>query len=203
MPDNLQSDDPRQLWQGQVLESNRISLALIRQRAQMLQNRGKSQALGRLTTPVVIGLLYLFSVKSFSGQWSPLHPLFAVALAWGITGAYFLRRSDSSKFTASNAGFSDGLKFCRDEVERQRRHLRGTLQWTFAPILVAIASFLLALAEVSSAAMFVRATPLISLVILWIGAYFLLRMRQDRALRRELEDLAELENERTSQPTSW
>jgi len=92
-------------------------------------------------------------------------------------------------------GFSTGLEFCRREIERQRDYLRRVVLWGFGPVILAIGTFVLALALAAGRGIFPKAMPFMTLVVVWIVAYFAIRMRQQRGLQREIEELNKIETE--------
>jgi hypothetical protein len=49
-----------------------------------------------------------------------------------------------------DAGLSTGLEFCRGEIERRRYLLRRVLLWSMGPVLLAIGTFILALAMIGT-----------------------------------------------------
>jgi hypothetical protein len=118
---------------------------------------------------------------------------------------FFLNRATSSGAMPGDAGFSTGLEFCRCEMERQLSYFRHALLWSFDPILLAIAIFVLMLA--TTRAIFPQAIPFITLAALWIAACLFIRARQQRHLKRELKEFnesreatASTDNDRESNP---
>jgi hypothetical protein len=67
--------------------------------------------------------------------------------------------------------------------------------WGFGPVLLAIGTFLVALAIIAGGRMFPNAIPLIALIVVWIAAYFVMKIRQERAVRREIDELNGIERE--------
>ena len=59
--------------------------------------------------------------------------------------------------------------------------------------MLAIGTFILALAIVAGRKIFPNALPFMTLVVAWIAAYFVIRMRQQRELQREIDELKEIE----------
>ena len=96
-----------------------------------------------------------------------------------------------------DAGLSTGLEFCRREIERRRHLLRRVLLWSFGPVLLAIGTFILALAMVGGRdrGIFPNAMPFMTLVVIWIARYFVIRMREQRELQREIDKLSDIERE--------
>jgi hypothetical protein len=121
--------------------------------------------------------------------------LFAFTLAWSVAGLFFLNRGNWFAAMPEDAGVSAGLEFCRRELERQRDYFRRVLLWGFGPVLLAIGTFLVALAIIAGGRMFPNAIPLIALIVVWIAAYFVMKIRQERAVRREIDELNGIERE--------
>ena len=96
-----------------------------------------------------------------------------------------------------DAALSTGLEFYRREIERRRHLFRRVLLWSFAPVLLTFGAFILTLAKigVGDGGIFPNAMPFMTLVVIWIAAYFIIRMREQRELRREIDELNEIERE--------
>jgi hypothetical protein len=92
-----------------------------------------------------------------------------------------------------DAGFSTGFEFCRREIARQLSYFRRVLLWALGPILLAIGTFVLAIA--ASTSIFPKAIPFITLVVLWIAAYLFIGARQRHNLQRELDELNQIERQ--------
>ena len=189
MPNEMRGDDPRTIWQNQSVESFVMPLEEIRQKARELHARTRRKLLGTLVVPVIIASFYGFGFREFLPPRPTLNPLFGFALAWSLIGLYFLNRQMWSPVMPGDAGFSAGLEFCRGEIERQRDILRRVLLWSFGPVLLAIGTFILALAMIGSRGpgIFPKALPFVIVVVVWILAYFVIRFRDQRQLQRELD----------------
>ena len=196
MRDDLHGDDPKTLWQNQPTEASTMTLEQIRQKARELHVKTRRQLLGTLIVPLIVALLYAFSLRQFPRLQPVLHPLFALALAWGLAGLYFLNRGKWSAAMPEDAGFSAGLEFCRREVERRRDYSRSVLLWSLGPAFLAIGTFILALALVAGREIFAKGMPFLTLVAVWIAAYFfIVRVREQRDLQREVDELNEIERQ--------
>jgi hypothetical protein len=174
-----------------------MTLKLIQQRSRELRAKTRRKLLGTLTGPLAAGLLYAFAVNQFGELRDMLHPLFAFALAWSLAGLVFLNRGMWSAAAPEDIGVSTGLQSCRREIERQRDLVRRVLLWSFGPVLLAIGVFVLALAMVGTRdrGLFPNGLPFLVAVVVWIVAYFLIRLREQRDLQRELEELNGMERE--------
>lgn len=194
MRDDSFENDPKKIWQNQPTEPTVMTLEKIREKVRELHTKTRRQLLGTLTGPLVAAFFFVFGVKLFPSQ-HVLQPLFALALVWSLAGLYFLSRARWSAGRPEDAGFSAGLEFCRREIERQRDYLRRIVLWGFGPVLLAIGTFILALAMVAGREIFPKAMPLMTLIVLWIAAYFVIRMRQQLGLQREIDELDKIERE--------
>ena len=156
MRDDCPEDDPRTIWQNQPTEPSVMTLEKIRQKARELHAKTRRQLLGTLTGPLVVAFFYAFGIKQFPSLQQVLQPLFAFALVWSLAGLYFLNRGMWSAAMPGDAGFSTGLEFCRREIERRRDFFRRVLLWSLGPVLLAIGTFILALAMVGLAGEYSR-----------------------------------------------
>ena len=197
MRDDLAGHDPKSIWQRQPTETHTMTLKLIRLRTRELHAKTRRQLLGTLAGPVAAVFLYALGIREFPPLQQVLHPLFAFALAWSLVGLYFLNRGLWSAEMPGDAGLSTGLEFCRRELERRRYRLRRVLLWSFGPVLLAIGTFILALAMIESrdGGIFPNGLPFLALVVVWIVGYFIVRLREQRELKRDLDELNDIESE--------
>lgn len=171
-----------------------MSLLLIRQKARDLHAKTRRHLLATLAVPLAVVIFYATSVQQFPNLGYLLHPLFTFAVAWSVAGVYFLNRGSQSGAMPGDAGFSTGLEFCRREIEQRRNYFGRDLLWSFGPVILALGTFVLALGLVAGAATS-RAIPFMSLIVVWIAAYFFLRARRQDELQRELDELNDIERE--------
>ncbi|MDQ2840393.1 MAG: hypothetical protein M3Y72_05000 [Acidobacteriota bacterium] len=172
-----------------------MTLEKIRKKVRELHSKTRRQLLGTLAGPLVATFFFVFSVKRFPSLQYVLQPLFAFALVWSFAGLYFLNQGKWSAGVPQVAGFSAGLEFCRQEIERQRDYFHRILLWQLGPLLLAIGTFILALAIVAGRKTFLNAIPFMTLVVAWIAAYFVIRVRQQRELQCEIDELNDIERE--------
>jgi hypothetical protein len=193
MPNDPSGNDPRKIWQNQPTEPSTMTLLLIRSKVRELHARTRRQLLGNLAVPLVVAVFYGFGVKEFHGVAPALELLFAFAIVWSLAGQYFLNRGMWHRAMPGDAALSTGLEFYRRELERRRNYFRRVLLWSFGPILLAIATLVVFLVLVGGANFIPKGLPFLALVVIWIGAYFFIRMREQRELQREIDDLNEIE----------
>ena len=194
---DLPGDGPKNVWLNQPTETPTMTLRLIQQRSVDLRARTRRKLLGTIAGPITASLFYAYGMKEFAPLRGLLQPLFAVALAWSLAGLYFLNRGMWPAEMPGDAGLSTGLEFCRRELERQRDLVRRFLLWTFGPILLAIGTFILALARVSTKnrGLFPNGLPFLIAIVVWIVAYFYLRYREQRELQHEIDELNDIDGE--------
>jgi hypothetical protein len=110
-------------------------------------------------------------------------------------GLIVLNRGMWSPTLPADAGFNTGLEFCQREIERRGYLLRRVLLWSFAPILASIGVFIAALAIAGGREkpILPNGLPFLIMVVFWIAAYFLARLKEQRKLQDEIDALADLE----------
>jgi hypothetical protein len=197
MRDEIPSDDLKTVWQNQPTATSAMTLKLVRSKARELQAKTRRQLLGTVAGPLAAAFFYVFGIRKFPPLGYVLHSLFAFALVWSLVGLYFLNRGMWSTVMPGDAGLSTGLEFCRGEIERRRSLLRRVLLWSLGPILLAIGTFVLTLAMIGTKfrGLFPNGLPFLALVVVWIFAYFAIRVRERRELKREIDELNDLETD--------
>jgi len=195
----MQNDSPgngvRTIWLNQPTEKPTMISKLIEKRSRKLRANTRRKLIGTVAGPLVAGILYVYSMKEFPAQRQVLQPSFAFALAWGLAGLYFLNRGMWSTVMPGDVGLNTGLEICRLEIERQRDLVRRLLVWSFGPAMLAIATFVLALAMVSTRerGIIPNGLPFLVLMVVWIVSWFVLRLNEKRGLQREIDELKEIE----------
>lgn len=197
MRDDQSTGEPTTIWLNQPTQPPTMILKMIEKRSRDLRARTRRKLLGSLAAPLVAVVVYGFGMKEFASLRPLLHPLFAFALVWSLAGLYFLNRGMWSAVMPGDAGLSTGLEFCRHEIERQRELVLRTLLWSLGPVLLAIGTLILALAMVGTRnrGIFPNGLPFLVLVVVWIIGYFIVRMREQRELQHEIDELNDIEKE--------
>jgi FtsH-binding integral membrane protein len=197
----MQNDSPesgvRTVWLNQPTEKPTMISKLIEQRSRELRAKTLRKLIGTVAFPLAAGLFYAYSMKEFPALRQVLQPPFAFAVAWGLAGLYFLNRGMWSAVMAGDVGLNRGLEVCRQEIERQRDLVRRSLVWSFGPLILAVATFVLALAMVSTRerGIFPNGLPFLVLMVVWIASWFVIRFREQRGLQREIDELKDIEME--------
>lgn len=195
MRNDSSGNDPRTIWQNQPTETTTMTLKLVRWKGRELHAKTRKHLLGTLAGPLAAVFFYALAIRLFSPLQQLLHPLFAFALVWSLAGLYFLNKGMWSAVMPGDAGLSSGLEFCRREIERRFHLLRRVLLWSFGPVLLTIGAFILVLVIQAGDRIFPNAIPFMALVLIWIAAYFVIRMREQRELQREIAELDDIERE--------
>ena len=194
----MQNDSPengvRTIWLNQPTEKPTMISKLIEQRSRKLRAKTRSGLLGTVGGPLTAGIFYWYSMRAFPGLRQVLQPPFAFAFAWGLAGLYFLNRGMWSAVKPGDLGLNTGLEVCRLEVERQRDLRRRSLVWSFGPVMLATATFVLALALVPPGVRGIipKALPMLIVLVVWLVSFFVIRSREQRELQRELDELKDL-----------
>lgn len=197
----MQNDSPengvRNIWLNQPTETPAIISKLVEQRTRELRARTRRKLVGTVAAPLATGIFYAYSMKEFPAVREVLQLPFALAIVWGLAGLYFLNRGMWSEVMSGNLGLNSGLEICRHEMERQCDLVRRFLVWSFGPVMLAVATFVLALAMVSTRerGMFPNGLPFLILMAVWIVSWFVIRLREQRGLQREINELKDIELE--------
>jgi len=127
---------------------------------------------------------------------------FAFAIAWSLAGQYFFNRGMWSAAPPEDAALSTGLESYRREVERRRYLFGRVLLWSFGPVVLAIATLIALIMSfgITNRGLSLQGTlrkmiPFLTLVVIWIVGVFVIRMREQRELRREIDQLNDIEKE--------
>jgi hypothetical protein len=197
MRDDLPENRSKAIWQSQPTEASKMTLIAIQQRSRELRAKTRKKLLGTLAGPLATAFFYAFGMKYFPALRQVLQPLFAIAIVWSLAGLFLLNRGTWSVVMPADAALSTGLEFCRQEIKRQRDLLRGLLLWSFGPVLLAIGTFIAGLAMVGTRdrGVFPNGLPFLILVVVWISGYFIVRLRDQRELQGEIDELNDIERQ--------
>ena len=197
MQDNFPENDPRKIWQDQPKEPSTVTLKMIRMKVQDLRTKTRRNLWGSWAGPLAVGGLSAYGIKLVHGLFPVLEAAFVFAIVWSLAGVYFLNRGMRSAAMPGDAALSTGLEFYRREVERLRVLNDRLLLWSFGPIVLAIATFILFLVLVSRGKIgeILKGMPFFILIVIWMFGYFFLRTRERRELQREIDDLNDIEQE--------
>lgn len=195
MRDDVSENDPKTIWKSQAGETSMMLLEkVLHQKARALQAKTRRERLGNIAALlVVIG----FAAMSRFAQ-PPTRPqtiVFALAIGWALAGQYFTNRRVWSARSVGDAAPVTGIEFCRYELERQRDLYGRFMPWSFGPIILAIGTFIFPVVRNALAhkGLLPPTVPFTILLVVWIACLFVVRMRRQRELQRDIDELDELE----------
>jgi hypothetical protein len=195
MPDDPSGNDPKTIWQNQPVEPSAMTLETIRRKARELHAKTRRELIGNIAAPLAVVVFAGLGVAIFDD--SPQRTVFALALAWALAGQYFLHRGMWSATLPGDAALTTGLEFYRREIERRRYLFRRVLKWSFGPMVLAIGALLLPIVTggIAERGAYRNMIPFLTLLALWLVGFFVVRMRQQRELQREIQELNDIERE--------
>ena len=185
-------NDPRKLWQNQPREETTMTLEMIHTRAQALRSRTQRELLGNIATiPLAIAVSWFGFLHT--RDWS-FRSTFAASVVWAILGQYLLHRGMWSAPPPERSGSMTGIEFYRREIHRRRNLLGRFLQWNLGPIVLCIGTLTVLLTGMARGAGKPAAVlPFTLLGVLWLIAFFVLRSRDQRELKKESDLLNQME----------
>ena len=177
-----------------------MTLEKIRQKTQKLHAKTRRKLLGGIVVSLLVVAISGYGIASADD--SVKRAVFASAIVWSMAGLYFVNRGMWSATLPGDAALSTGLESYRREVERRRYFSSRELLWSFGPAALAIATLIMLIASfgIRSEGMPLERTlrnmiPFLTLVVAWIVGVFVIRMREQRELQREIDQLNDIERE--------
>jgi hypothetical protein len=195
MPNDSSTNDPKAIWQNQPTEPSKMTLIMIRHKTQQLQEKTRRERFAEIAAAVFMVGFYGFCIWWIHAM--AMRALFALAIAWTLAGQYLVDRRNLSDAEQLEVSLSTGLESYRREVERRRYLSRRFLVWSFGPAILALGAFCAHMLAWTHG--FARSTaPFFTLLGLWFILLFFQKMRQQRDLQRELDQLNEVERSNDS-----
>ncbi len=138
MPDEMNPNDPRNLWQGQEVEKVILTVDEVRRRAARFEQRiHKRNVREYLAGTLVIAF---WTVQLWRAHGWRLTPA-VLTIVGTIYVMFQLYRRGSARPLPADVGIRGSIEFHRVELERQRDALHGVWHWyllPFVPGLVAV-----------------------------------------------------------------
>jgi hypothetical protein len=185
-------NDPKKLWQNQPREERIMTLEMIHKKTQMLRARARRELLGNVVTTLLsvaiawFGFLHTHDLGFRSA--------FAASVPWAVLGLYLVHRGMWSAPSPERSPLMTGLEFYRREIDRRRSLLGRLLQWSLGPILLSLGSLILVLTGWTlSVGKPGAVIPFTTLAVIWLVAVFVLRSRDQRELKKEVDQLNQIE----------
>lgn len=193
MPDDSHKDNPKTIWQDQPMEAPTMTLEVIHEKAREYRSKKRRALVGSIVTVLLIVAISVFGIQHGSG--GGVRMLFALAIVWALAGQSFLHRGKWQPGLPDDATFRTGLDFYRRELEQQQDLVRRILQWSLGPVILSVFSLILVLVEMATGRglPISRVLPFTILFIVWLISFFVLRSRDQKKLRREFDELRNVE----------
>jgi hypothetical protein len=192
MRDDFHGKDPKTIWQNQPIEASTMTLEEMRQKARELHSKTRRELLGSIAVPlIVIGLSGWGVIITYDPV---MRLMFGFAIAWALAGQYFLHRGMWPATLPGDAALSTGVEFYRLEITRRRYLFDRVLPWSFGPAVLSIGAWILEIVRMGNKNNLnpsVKMIPFFTLLVIWLVTVFVLRMRQQRELQREIDQLDE------------
>jgi hypothetical protein len=200
MRDDSPENDPRTIWQNQPTEPSVMTSEKIRQKTRELHAKTRQKLLGGIAVSLLVAGISGYGIASGDGP--VIRAVFAFAIAWSMAGQYFVNRGMWSAVLPHDAAMNTGLESYRREVERRRYLFGRVMLWSFGPVVLAIATLIALIMSfgirnrgLPLKGTLLNMTPFLSLVVIWIVGVFVIRMREQRELQREIDELNDIERE--------
>jgi hypothetical protein len=193
MQDDFQNDNPKTIWQNQPTEKSKMTLEEFRYRSRELHSKTRRELFANITVALVVVGISAFGMLQTHDQ--EVRLLFVLATAWALAGQYFLHRGMWSGMPRQDAALSTGLEFYRQQIKQRLSLFRRMLQWSLGPLFLSIGALILVLIAMSrSQGQSVnRVAPFCTVFVIWLVAYFALRSRDRKKLKREIDELNDFE----------
>ena len=175
-----------------------MTLEIIRRKARELHAKTRRELLGNVAV-----LLFAIALSGYGIAWAPdpvQRAAFALVILWSLAGQYALNRGMWSATLPGDAALTTGLGFYRRELERRSYLFRRVLRWSFGPLVLGVVAFYVPTVwrEIRKRGMHPEMFPFLVLFVIWLAAYFVIRMRGKRDLQREIDELNHIERESRS-----
>ena len=185
-------NDPKKLWQNQPREETIMTLEMIHKKAQMLSARTRRGLLGNVVTTLLsvaiawFGFLHTHDLAFRSA--------FAASVLWAVLGLYLVHQGMWSATSPERSALMTGLDLYRREIERRRNLLGRFLQRTLGPMILSLGTLILLLTGwARSVGKPGAVIPFTTLAVIWLVAVFVLRSRDQRELKKEVDQLNQIE----------
>jgi hypothetical protein len=177
------------IWQSQPAEANKLRLDQIQTNASKLHDKTRRTLYRHLAAQLF--LIACCATGIALAPPSSQRAAFMAALLWALAGLYAVHRGMWSPALPADSALTTSVEYYRGEVERQIILSRRYLGWLFGPLVLFLGSFIVTLVTIAvrDRTPLRNMLPFLTLLVLWFGAVFVLRVRAQRELQREIEQL--------------
>ncbi|MDW5265257.1 MULTISPECIES: hypothetical protein [Acidobacteriaceae] len=141
---------------------------------------------------LIVVAISAFGILRGSGIGTRL--VFVLATTWAFAGQFLLHRGMWSASPPPDPTLSTGLEFYRHEIDKRQRLVRRVLQWSFGPVILSIGALIVVLGKIAkgSSLPISAVMPFIALIGIWIIAFFVRRLREQRKLLLEINEMNDI-----------
>ncbi|HEY1759873.1 MAG TPA: hypothetical protein VGG72_31165 [Bryobacteraceae bacterium] len=191
MPDEMNPNDARNLWQGQEVEQVILTVDEIRSRSDRFERRMHR----RNVREYIAGALV---VALFSGQLWRSHGWRLTPAVLSIAGTIYvmfqLHRRASAHPLPTDVGLRGSIEFHRVELERQRNAVRSVWRWYLLPFVPGLVSGLVVTGIDHGINLRLNGMG-VFFVLVFVGIWAL-NQRGARKLDRKIQELKAMETDR-------
>jgi hypothetical protein len=208
MPSDFPRNDLQRVWQNQPTEVCKMSVDNLRRKAQQHDRKARSAVLFAAAIAVLLFLWFGWGVLSFPGKFQnfALGPLeawsmrlgFAILSLWSLYSGYATYKVFWPNAAASDADLKTTLQSYRQQLEKSRDYLqhiwlRAGLNFCFLGMAMIVVPMVVR--DITTPLrMLASLGPIFALLILWLAIFIPRRMRRQRTLQQEIDQLPTLES---------
>jgi hypothetical protein len=169
-----------------------MTLETIQQKANESRSKTRRELLGSIAITLIVVATSVFGM--LRGASIGIRLVFAFATLWALAGQFLLHRGMWSGSQPPDPTLSTGLEFYRQEIEKRQRLVPRVLRWSFGPVILSLGALIVVLVNIAKGSNLTgRAVmPFLSVLGIWIIAFFVKRLREERKLLREVDELNDL-----------
>lgn len=195
MPDNPSLDDMKNLWRNQMTEAPQISLQRFRRKAYKLQKKARREVYALSALAAILVSSFLFALTQTQGTVQRIG--LGLLAAWALLLPFQAYRMLRLTAPASDATLATSVAFYRRQLERHRDYHWHIWRWGVVPFLLggAVYGWPVFVGLAANPKLLPNILPFSVLLVVWVAAFFYLRRRRVRKLRRKLDILDELQKE--------
>jgi hypothetical protein len=170
-----------------------MTLEKIQKKVRELNAKTRQDLIKAIAAPVLVVVMSCFAF-TLPHQDQAQRWLLAFAFAWSLAGQRVLHRGMRHATLPGDAGMTTALEYYRREIERRQSLFNRTVLWSIGPIVLSLATFCMSLVRLAiKSEVLLNVLPFMSLVVIWIVAVFFLRLRGQKDLQREIDELRNIE----------
>jgi len=170
-----------------------MTLERVQKKVRELSAKTREDLIKAIAAPVSVVVMSCFAFTlphhDLAQRW-----VLAFAFAWSLAGQRALHRGMRRATLPGDAGMTTALEYYRREMERRQSLFNRALLWSIGPIVLALAAVCISLVRLAiNRDVLLNVLPFLSLVAIWTVAVFFIRLRGQKDLQREIDELRNIE----------